>query len=451
MQRLEALAGQDVKSIEPISGSGSNRSYYRIFLADGTTVIGVIGTSKAENQAFIYLSEYFSKRGLRVPRVLAVSSDFMAYTQQDLGDTQLIDCLERTDLIAKTIEMLPDFQLKNAAGLDFSRCYPVEEMDRRSVMWDLNYFKYCFLKPLGVEIDEPALEAEFDRLATIILSARPLGFMVRDFQSRNVMIHNDEPWLIDFQGGRRGPVHYDVASFLWQARAGFSDELRSQMVDCYVKAAGVNEADFKRLLPEFIAFRMIQVLGAYGFRGLYERKQKFLGQIPQALATLTQYLNTAEYPYLSSLASELKSKFTEKADDDGRLTIEVLSFSYKKGLPVDNSGNGGGFVFDCRSLNNPGRYDQYKKLTGRDPEVIKFLEDDGGIIEFLEKCAALVDPAVSRYVERGFTHLQVAFGCTGGRHRSLYSADHMAEHLRRTFPADKVKVVLHHREQPQLQ
>ncbi len=453
MQRLKQLAGgaDRVASIQPIAGSGSNRKYYRLTLTDDTTVIGVIGTSVAENEAFIYLAQYFTARSLPVPAVIAVSDDRMAYLQEDLGSVALIDRITDCDLVGRTIDLLPRFQISGAMGLDFDRCYPVAEMDSRSVMWDLNYFKYCFLKPLGIEIDEPALEREFDALTIRLLSARPLGFMVRDFQSRNVMIHNDSPWLIDFQGGRRGPVHYDIASFLWQTRAGFTPAFRNEMVSRYVAAAGVNEAEFRNALPDFVAFRMMQVLGAYGFRGLYERKTAFMQQIPAALAELRESLDPATFPYLHSLASSITLPGQESTDvADGMLTVEVLSFSYRKGLPADLSGNGGGFVFDCRAVHNPGRYDRYKQLTGRDPEVIEFLESNGEITEFLSHCYALVDAAVDRYLERGFSHLQVAFGCTGGRHRSLYSADHMATHLRLSFAGRPIRIVLHHREQPSL-
>ena len=454
MLRLEQLAGEfgEVIATEPITGSGSNRRYFRFRFADGSTMIGCLGTNVAENQAFIGLARYFRERLLPVPEIIAVSDDSMAYLQQDLGSTSLLDCISDEEMVARTMEMLPKFQLNGAIGLDFSQCYPVSELDRRSVMWDLNYFKYCFLKPMGVEIDEPRLEDEFELLAERIVSARPLGFMVRDFQSRNVMVHDGQPWLIDFQGGRRGPVHYDVASFLWQSRAGFSDETRRQMIDRYIDTAGVSRESFLAQLPDFVAFRMMQVLGAYGFRGLYERKPAFMTQIPASLHSLRMSLNPNSFPYLSKLTEDLAFSIDQRnQNEDGALTVEVMSFSYKKGMPADSTDNGGGFTFDCRAIHNPGRYERYRALTGRDPEVIEFLENDGEITQFLEHCYSLVDASVERYLERGFTHLQVAFGCTGGRHRSLYSADHMAEHLRQRFAGQNLRVTLHHREQPQLE
>jgi aminoglycoside/choline kinase family phosphotransferase len=316
MQRLKALINNDNSAeFEPITGSGSNRQYWRIRPANGESVIGCIGTNAAENRAFIYLSRKFAAAGLPVPTILAVSDDEMAYVQTDLGNTALFDCLDRTDLIARTIELLPRVQA--VADLDYSYCYPIAEFDRRSVMWDLNYFKYCYLKATGIEIDESALEDDFDSLAAMLLSAEPRGFMYRDFQSRNVIICNNQPWLIDYQGGRRGPVHYDVVSFLWQARAGFSPEFRREMIDRYISAAGVDAAQFQRSLPAFILFRTMQVLGAYGFRGYFERKPHFLKSIPPALANLRELLNSPDaaelmvsLPYLNKILRKLCSQLT---------------------------------------------------------------------------------------------------------------------------------------------
>ncbi|GFI05545.1 nucleotide-binding protein YvcJ [Muribaculaceae bacterium] len=455
MQRLKSLI-PDAKSFEPITGSGSNRRYWRVVRADGTSVIGAIGTVTTENDAFIYLSGYFSSRDLPVPRILAVSPDRTAYVQEDLGDTCLLDRITDTALVAKTIDMLPRFQINGALGLDFSRCHPVPEMDMTSVMWDLNYFKYCYLKLTGLEIDEPRLEKEFQSLASCLLMAKPWGFMVRDFQSRNVMIRDNMPYLIDFQGGRRGPVHYDVASFLWQARAGLSAEFRNSMVERYIAASGVDAEEFRTSLPFFVIFRMLQVLGAYGFRGYHERKPAFMQQIPAALTNLREAMNPAVFPYLSEITDTLLSRHATHSsvgsdnDANGILTVEVLSFSYKKGLPADMSGNGGGFVFDCRAIHNPGRYEPYKQLTGKDAPVAEFLENDGEVFTFLDHCCALVDHAVERYLKRGFTHLQIAFGCTGGQHRSVYCAAAMAARLREKFAGQPIAVTETHREQPSL-
>lgn len=289
---------------EPITGSGSNRRYWRLTFDDASELIATVGNVREENEAFLYLAELFGRNGINVPRIVAVSSDSMAYLQTSVGSQSLFECLERKDLIAKAMQLLA--QVHSVVGIDFRRCYPVAEMDRRSIMWDLNYFKYCFLKTCPeINIDEAALEDDFELLAEDLLCAEPKAFMVRDFQSRNVMISpDDEPYLIDFQGGRLGPVYYDVASFLWQARAGFSPELRSEMISAYCRAAARDEAEFRRILPTFVIFRLLQVLGAYGFRGRFERKEHFLASIPPAVASLKAEI-TPRYPYLYGLAKKL--------------------------------------------------------------------------------------------------------------------------------------------------
>lgn len=317
-------------------------------------------------------------------------------------------------------------------------------------MWDLNYFKYCFLKPSGITFDESALEDDFRRLSADLTDGDAVAFMYRDFQSRNVMVHDGQPWFIDFQGGRRGPYLYDVASFLWQARAGFSDELRSELVGEYVDSLSryitVDETQLRQRLELFVLFRTLQVLGAYGFRGYFERKRHFIDSIPPAIANLRPLIAKFGDRY-DSLCDALR-RLTElpayNQSDKPGLTVRVYSFSYKKGIPEDPSGNGGGFVFDCRAIHNPGRYDRYKQLSGLDRPVIEFLEHDGEILAFLDHCYALVDASVQRYLSRGFTDLSVSFGCTGGQHRSVYSAQHMAEHLSEKFG---VRVELEHREQ----
>ena len=439
-----------------ITNSGSNRQYYR--LTDGEhTVIGVIGTSIQENKAFIQLSRHFEEQALKVPRVLAYTEDFAVYITEDLGSEDLFGLLQnnRTEprtqtLLKKTIQALPDLQFKGAQGLDFGVCYPIAAFDRRSILWDLNYFKYEFLKPSGIEPDEVRLEDEFDRFADELLAYEPNAFMYRDFQSRNVMIFKEEPWFIDFQGGRKGPIYYDVAAFVYQAKAKYSADEREQLIQCYVDALQPYYActmqAFKQCLQPFVLFRLIQVLGAYGFRGLVEHKAHFIQSIIPALALVREFLNDSRFdrlPYLCDLLQQLTTIYPSATPDDGQLTVEVMSFSYKKGYPTDFSGNGGGFVFDCRAIHNPGRYAEYKQLTGRDQPVIDFLEKDGEILGFLEHVYALVDRAVKRYQKRGFTHLQVMFGCTGGQHRSVYAAEHLAAHL----ATQGVRVKLIHREQ----
>ena len=358
---------------------------------------------------------------------------------------------EEKELLRKTLRMLPRIQFAGADGLDFSVCYPQPEFNQRTILWDLNYFKYCFLKATGLEFQEDKLEDEFEHMAEILMRSASATFLYRDFQSRNVMIKNGEPYFIDFQGGRKGPFYYDVASFLWQAKANLPDSLRMELVSHYIDALReykpVDETYFKSQLRHFVLFRTLQVLGAYGFRGYFEKKPHFIQSVPFAVENLRQLLKDdfPEYPYLCQVLhnlTELK-QFTDERKKR-QLTVKVMSFAYKKGIPEDPTGNGGGYVFDCRAVNNPGKYDRYKPYTGLDENVIRFLEEDGEITRFLEHVYALVDAHVQRYIERGFTNLSVCFGCTGGQHRSVYSAQHVAEHISRKFG---VKVQLIHREQ----
>ncbi len=408
------------------------------------------------------MDRHFLSKGLPVPKVLAQSDDCMAYLQDDLGDTILFNSIEKgrktrvfsdeeKKLLAATIKQLCEFQFLGADGMDFSYCYPAPEFNRRSIFWDLNYFKYCFLKATGLEFSESKLEDDFQHLADVLLRSSSATFMYRDFQSRNVMIKDGKPWFIDFQGGRKGPFYYDVASFLWQAKANFPDSLREQLINEYIKALRkykpVDEDYFHSQLRHFVLFRTLQVLGAYGFRGYFEKKPHFMQSVPFAINNLRNLLKKpyVEYPYLNQVLNELvnMTQFTDEISKH-TLTVKVMSFAYKKGIPNDPSGNGGGFVFDCRAVNNPGKYDRYKPFIGLDQPVIDFLENDGEILTFLDHAYALVDASVKRYVERGFTNLMICFGCTGGQHRSVYSAQHMAEHIHKKF---NVKVELIHREQ----
>ncbi len=444
--------GVEPHSVTPLTQAGSNRRYYR--LAGPETVVGVVGTSVEENEAFIYLSGHFYSRGLNVPRVLAVSADRLCYLQDDLGNMSLFENRDSVGLLEKAVAALPDFQYSGAVGLDFSKCYPVSDFDAQSILWDLNYFKYCFLNTTGTPYSEAGLETDFRKMAAD-LSANPDGtFMYRDFQSRNVMIVGGEPFFIDFQGGRRGPAEYDLVSFITQARAGFSEELRTHLADVYIESASkyvdIDREKFFTRLRAFSLLRNLQVLGAYGFRGKFERKSHFLKSIPLALANLRALLREpfAEYACLNSVLTAMLERLEPEATsgrDGSSLTVTVTSFSYKKGIPADPSGNGGGFVFDCRGMENPGRYEEYKKITGLDRPVIDFLKSKGEIITFLDHCYGLVDPSVDCYDRRGFTSLSVNFGCTGGQHRSVYSAQKMAEHIKSEFPHVKVRLI--HREQ----
>ena len=451
---------KDADSITELPSSGSNRRYFR--LSGDQTLIGVSGTSPEENQAFLYMARHFREKGLPVPEVYAKSDDARFYLQEDLGNMLLFDAIEKgrkssvfdeeeKRLLHKTIRLLPRVQFVGADSFDFSRCYPQAEFNQRSILWDLNYFKYCFLKATGMDFQENCLEDDFQKMASVLLRNASATFMYRDFQSRNVMIKEGEPWLIDFQGGRKGPVYYDVASFLWQAKARYPEDLRNELLADYMDALRqympVDETYFLSQLRHFVLFRTLQVLGAYGFRGYFEKKPHFIQSVPFAMDNLRVLLakDYPEYPYLCDILRKL-TNLKQFSDDIQKrmLEVKIVSFAYKKGIPNDPTGNGGGFVFDCRAINNPGKYERYNHFTGLDEPVIRFLEEDGEITRFLEHVYELVDASVKRYLDRGFTNLMVCFGCTGGQHRSVYSAQHLAEHIHRKFG---VKVNLIHREQ----
>ena len=458
-QLFASRMGCGAEEIRAFPASGSNRRYFRLS-GGGRSAVGVLGCIPEENRAFVELARHFRAKGLHVPEVLAVSADGMAYLQEDLGDRTLFDCVskgresglyspEERALLKKTVRELPRLQFLGAEGLDWKLCYPQEAFDARMVDFDLNYFKYCYLKATGLEFNEQLLQDDFDRFRRDLLQEEPDTFLYRDFQARNVMIRDGEPWFIDFQGGRRGPIYYDLASFIGQARARYPEALRQELAEAYLEALQpfrkVEKEAFMDRLRLFMLFRTMQVLGAYGFRGLYERKQQFIDSIPGALENLRRLLPFPEYPYLNKLLRQLcQPKADENAPRDGVLEVQVSSFSFKKGIPADTSANGGGYVFDCRSLHNPGRYDAYKKLNGTDAPVIAFLEEHSAVKAFLDSAYKLVDAHIACFLERGFTHLQVSFGCTGGQHRSAYCAQHMAAHIKELFPAVRVRLV--HRE-----
>ena len=457
---FESYTGKKLTEIQELPASGSNRRYFRL-KSDDLSLIGAVGTNLQENHSFIYLAKHFKEKGLRVPTVLAVSEDGSAYIQEDLGDQVLFGMVaegresgfykpEETALLKRALEELPRIQFAGAQGLDWKNCYPQEAFDARMVDFDLNYFKYCFLKATGLEFNEVLLQDDFEKFKADLLLEDDNTFMYRDFQARNVMVKDGEPWFIDFQGGRRGPIYYDVASFIWQARSRFPEELKKELIRTYLRALQtykkVDEEHFRSRLRLFVLFRTMQVLGAYGFRGYFEKKPHFLASVPYALSNLRKLLQTpfTEYPYMNDLLTKMASlpELNEIAQDH-RLSVHIYSFAYKKGIPADTTGNGGGYVFDCRSVNNPGKFEYYRQFTGMDPEVIKFLEDDREINYFLSSVYQLVDAHVKRFIERKFTNLQVCFGCTGGQHRSVYSAEHLARHLMDRFD---VKVTVTHRE-----
>ena len=451
------VTGALPQSVVKLTGDGSNRAYYRM-CGDGCSFIGAVGTSVKENRAFVTFARRFRECGIAAPEVLAVSDDGLCYLQQDLGDLSLFarmkesresGCFSQQDIDAMRAVMsqLPHIQFKVAQGLDFGVCYPVAEFDRRAVMWDLNYFKYCFLKGVGVEFDEKLLEDEFEALSAILLDEEADTFLYRDFQSRNIMWHNDQPWFIDFQGGRKGPIYYDVASFVGQARAKYTPEAIEAMLDAYLLSLAeyktISREEFMAKLRCFRIFRLLQNLGTYGYRGIIEHKKKFVESIPAALKQLRELLaeDLSAFPVLTSIINDVSVLPRFAPQQKGELVVDVYSFSYHRGIPEDYSGNGGGFVFDCRAIHNPGRYEPYKKLTGMDEPVIKFLEENSTVAVFLEHIYSLVDEMVEKYLERGFSHIQVSFGCTGGQHRSVYSAEHLAHHV---FEKYGVKVNVNH-------
>ena len=499
LRRLyEQWKGEAPVQTERLAGAGSNREYYRMTDGEGQSVIGCIGTSRDENHAFVCLTKHFTQRRLPVPQILAVSNDELRYLQTDLGDQSLFDALrvgreaggrytqQERALLVKTIRELPNIQMRGARGLDWSCCYPQPEFDQDSVLFDLNYFKYCFLKATGLDFHELKLEANFRMLAKDLTAETCDAFLYRDFQARNVMLVDGEPRFIDYQGGRKGPFYYDLASFLWQASAKYPDKLRRDLIAEYYDSLKnytevPSERHFKARLDLFVLFRTLQVLGAYGFRGYFERKRHFIDSIPPAMDNMRNLLKNStvdDYPYLKEVLSNMCQlpqfapqkvvvpkradgyKTTEsnvykphpqdgpatfsKYDGTGPLVVRVFSFSYRKGIPEDESGNGGGYVFDCRSTHNPGRYEPYKQLTGLDEPVIRFLEDDGEITIFLQSVYRLADAHVERYLQRGFTSLMFSFGCTGGQHRSVYSAQHLAEHIHEKYG---IEVRVCHREQ----
>lgn len=465
-QLFSNWAGRPVEQLLPLAPSGSKRRYYRLH-GGGKVAIGAYHADRRENEAFVAFSRHFASLDLPVPEVYATDLEANVYLQEDLGDTTLYGYLPQsgtpwpddlTDIYKKAVEQLARLQILGGKGLDYSKCYPRSTFDRQSIQWDFNYFKYYFLKLAGVDFDEDALEKDANTLTEYLLKANGDYFMFRDFQSRNIMIKDGNPFFIDYQGGRKGALQYDLASLLFQAKADLPHDIREKLLDHYLDAAGklteLNRQSFREYYFGFVFIRCLQVLGAYGFRGLYERKEHFIQSIPFALRNLEWLLNNDKLvPKLPELTRALHLLIDSKqfeAFDKSRgksapLKVSVASFSYKKGgIPPDNSGNGGGYVFDCRAIHNPGRYEPYKKLTGRDEPVINFLNHQSRMPEFLQDVYRIVDPAVHRYLERDFTHLQVSFGCTGGQHRSVYAADQLARHLSDKFG---VEVSLQHIEQ----
>jgi aminoglycoside/choline kinase family phosphotransferase len=454
-----------------LGANGSSRRYYR--LVGDKTVIGCVNDDIRENEAFFAYTRHLHAKGLPVPELYVVDDDRRCYLQQDLGDQTLYGLLldkkrqgggfdaEMLALYKKALADLAAIQ-QGGADMDFSVAYPRSDFDRQSILWDLNYFKYHFLKLTHTPFDEQLLEDDFNTLTDFLLQADCHYFLYRDFQSRNIMVKDGELYYIDYQGGRRGAAQYDVASLLYSAKSDLPEAIRLELLNHYLDVRGLKGEERQRWLGHFwgyVLVRILQALGAYGYRGLFERKDYFIQSIPLALNNLRHLLENhplpIDLPHLHNIISSANfanlAKNNNSPDSPNSptiippLTVTVSSFSYKRGLPVDPSGNGGGFIFDCRALPNPGRYAEYKTYTGKDRPVIEFLQKEPAVDQFLNHAEALVGQSVEKYMERNFTSLQVAFGCTGGQHRSVYCAEQMARHLSETYP--DCQVVIAHREQ----
>ncbi len=454
-----------VEHVRPLQGQlgGSGRKIIRL-TAGKISAIGILYDVREENVAFLEFSRHFRKHGLPVPEIYGEDLNQGAYLEEDLGDTSLFEFLskhrvgERIDPQAeeayrKVIATLPRFQIEAARDLSYKVCYPRGSFDRQSIAWDLNYFKYYFLRLAGIPFSEQALEDDFSRLTKFLLSAGRDYFLYRDFQSRNVMLRDGQPFFLDYQGGRKGALQYDVASLLYDAKADLPPDLRQRLLDHYLETlAGFTDLKRDVFMKHYYAYvyvRIMQALGAYGFRGFYERKVHFLQSVPYALKNLRWLLHNVTLPialptlmgaFHSMLGSE---KLQGLASDADNLVVRIVSFSFHRGLPKDESGNGGGPVFDGRLLPNPGREERFKALTGKDAPVIDYLNQLESVHRFLSHAMSLVDDHVSEWQRRRFKHLLVSFGCTGGQHRSVYLAEQLAKHLR---DRGGVEVIVQHRE-----
>jgi len=438
--------------VVPLQGElgGSGRQIIRL---SGTRAkaIGILYGVREENLAFLEFSRHFRRHGLPVPEIYGESLDQGAYLEEDFGDTTLFEFLSKhrdgtviatpvVDIYRKVVEALPKFQIEAGRDLNYSVCYPRGSFDRQSIVWDLNYFKYYFLRLAGIPFNEQSLEDDFERLTEFLLTAERDFFLYRDFQSRNIMLRDGKPYFLDYQGGRKGALQYDLASLLFDAKADLPPELRQQLLDHYLDCvAEYADIDRERFLNHYYAFvyvRILQALGAYGFRGFYERRPHFLQSVPYALKNLRWLLHNAILPialptlvaaFESMLGSEKLHSIAKEADN---LVVRVNSFSFHRELPKDESGNGGGFIFDGRSLPNPGREEKFKELTGKDAPVIEYLNHEESVHQFLASVYTLVDSSIANYQSRGFKNLMVSFGCTGGQHRSVFLAEQLAKRLR---------------------
>ena len=456
---FEQWSGSQADDIIAMPQSGSYREYYRIF-GSNKTAVGVYNADKKENNAFISFSKHFIQKGLNVPAIYAENTDQDIYLQEDLGDITLFSFLsavregkdfppELLALYKQVVQDLPVFQVEGGKELDYSVCYPRDSFDKQSMMWDLNYFKYYFLKLAKIPFDEQALEEDFQRFSDYLLMADRNYFLYRDFQSRNIMVKERKPYYIDYQGGRRGALQYDLASLLYDSKCDIPLNVQEILLQEYMKSLKnhltFDEEEFLQYYQGYSLIRIMQAMGAYGFRGFYEKKAHFLQSIPYALKNLRMILDDLALPVkLPELVTALNRlvdapqllKFKDQKKLKSYLKVTINSFSYKTGIPTDSSGHGGGYVFDCRAIHNPGRYEEYKSFTGRDKEVIEFLKNESDMDHFLDNVYTLVDQSVDKYLERNFSNLMVSFGCTGGQHRSVYCAERLAERLREKYDVE---------------
>jgi aminoglycoside/choline kinase family phosphotransferase len=440
-----------VDTVQPLRGQlgGSGRKIIR--LANGKfSVVGILYHVREENRAFLEFSRHFRRHGLPVPEIYTEDLSQGAYLEEDLGDTTLFEFLSRqrteqqiapaaVDAYRRVLDVLPRFQIEAGRDLNYRVCYPRASFDRRSIAWDLNYFKYYFLRLAAIPLNEQGLEDDFGRLTKFLLSADRRYFLYRDFQSRNVMLRDGEPYFLDYQGGRRGALQYDVASLLYDGKADLPPELRQELLDYYLRSIAkfipLDREKFMRHYYGYVYVRIMQAMGAYGFRGFYERKTHFLQSVPYALKSLRWLMHNVELPIaLPTLMGAFQSmlgsaKLQNLPPAAGTLAVRIYSFSFHRSQPKDSTGHGGGFVFDARSLPNPGREERFQPLSGKDAPVVEYLEQQETVRQFLASVTSLVDASVSNYQQRGFKNLMVSFGCTGGRHRSVYLAEQLARHL----------------------
>ncbi len=463
---FEKYSRYPLTGLDVIPQSGSNRIYFRLRTAE-RSYIATYNDNVRENQTFIYFSRHFRDRGCPVPEIYFVNDACTIYFQEDFGDFSLLAALEKQGhvdavqaLFRQSLKQLAKLQIRGDEGLDYNKTITSREFGKQAILSDLLYFKYYFLDTLQIPYDKEILIDDFERLSAYLTQADHKYFLFRDFQSRNIMLKDGLVHFIDFQGGMKGALQYDVASLLWQAKAELSDEWKDSLLeyymDCVDELAGkkIDRVSFIAQYNGYVLIRLLQVLGAYGFRGLFERKAHFLISIPLALRNLKWFVThrhagiaLPEFDRLLGLVvrDELIQRFEPvQAGADTPLIVHVRSFSYRKDIPADESGNGGGFVFDCRGILNPGRIPEFKSQTGRDKPVKDYLEQQTRMPEFLNGVYTLVDISVEDFITRGFSSLCISFGCTGGQHRSVYAADALARHLRNKY---HVKIDLHHIEQ----